>query len=561
MTDYKASKRITGTNAERIGLSTNPDTLGTSANGTNTGVTLDTTNEKLGSGCYSFDANLDYTRMDAGATTFTDKGTIALWIKATNNVSARTAISSKADASTNPQIMVRGTDTDQFEMVIAGIAETIPPAVTEGTWYHVAITWDQTANVCKAYLNGSLEATKSNGGTDFTGNDTCRWIIGQGYNVTQATRTWDGLIDDFGLWSRILEDSEIADLATPQGYKGGNFGGGGTNTTAGGGGAGGAGATDTSSGSGNGGIGKANPITGSEVGELSNGVYYLAGGGGGGSHTVGTNTRGLGGLGGGGDGGDSDDVPTAGTANTGGGGGGDTNGGTSTGQAGGSGVVIVSYKTSEITDDSSDGSLETGSNIPSGYAIRKFTSSGTFSIQSGSGNVQYVIIAGGGGSGSNVGGGGGAGGFITNTKSMSAGDYTVTVGAGGAGCNVGNNTRAVNGGNSVFDGVTALGGGFGADNDISPNINAGNGGSGGGGTYRSGATLGGSGSAGLGALVSSLSDTSGLKAYYSMDTNTNNTCPNDAVKVNPNIQSNSIWEASDTGKHYIFDGSAWTEVA
>ena len=151
MTDYKASKRITGTNAERIGLSTNPDTLGTSANGTNTGVTLDTTNEKLGSGCYSFDANLDYTRMDAGATTFTDKGTIALWIKATNNVSARTAISSKADASTNPQIMVRGTDTDQFEMVIAGIAETIPPAVTEGTWYHVAITWDQTANVCKSY--------------------------------------------------------------------------------------------------------------------------------------------------------------------------------------------------------------------------------------------------------------------------------------------------------------------------------------------------------------------------------------------------------------------------
>lgn len=28
-----------------------------------------------------------------------------------------------------------------------------------------------------------------------------------------------------------------------------------------------------------------------------------------------------------------------------------------------------------------------------------------------------------------------------------------------------------------------------------------------------------------------------------------------------NLQTNSIWEESDTGKHYIWTGSAWTEVA
>ena len=68
---------------------------------------------------------------------------------------------------------------------------------------------------------------------------------------------------------------------------------------------------------------------------------------------------------------------------------------------------------------------------------------------------------------------------------------------------------------------------------------------------------------GTGALVSSLSDTSGLKAYYSMDTNTSNTCPNDAVTVNPNIQSNSIFETTDTNKHYVWNSSTntWTEVA
>ena len=73
-----------------------------------------------------------------------------------------------------------------------------------------------------------------------------------------------------------------------QGYAGGTHVGAGTYGAAGGGGAGAVGEPDTSSKSGNGGAGKANPITGSEVGELSSGVYYLAGGGGGGSHTGGT---------------------------------------------------------------------------------------------------------------------------------------------------------------------------------------------------------------------------------------------------------------------------------
>jgi len=33
------------------------------------------------------------------------------------------------------------------------------------------------------------------------------------------------------------------------------------------------------------------------------------------------------------------------------------------------------------------------------------------------------------------------------------------------------------------------------------------------------------------------------------------------TSATPNIQTNSIWEESDTGKHYIWSGSAWTEVA
>ena len=58
-------------------------------------------------------------------------------------------------------------------------------------------------------------------------------------------------------------------------------------------------------------------------------------------------------------------------------------------------------------------------------------------------------------------------------------------------------------------------------------------------------------------LVSSLTDTSKLKAYYSMDTNTSNTCPNDAVVINPTIATNTIFEETDTAKYRWWDGSEW----
>lgn len=98
-----------------------------------------------------------------------------------------------------------------------------------------------------------------------------------------------------------------------------------------GGGGGGAGAAGVFGGAGGAGI--ANPITGSTVGQLSSGTYYIAGGGGG--------TFGAGGLGGGGQGGN---LPTRqpGTANTGGGGGGGYN--NDGGSNGGSGVVIFRYQ-------------------------------------------------------------------------------------------------------------------------------------------------------------------------------------------------------------------------
>jgi len=123
------------------------------------------------------------------------------------------------------------------------------------------------------------------------------------------------------------------------------------------------------------------------------------------------------------------------------------------------------------------------------YTIHTFTGSATFT-PSFNGQVEVLVVAGGGGGGQNHGGGGGgAGGLLyASSYGVSAGSgITVTVGSGGA--------IAGNGSNSVFGGLTTIGGGLGASEGAN---NGGNGGSGGGGTGFSTATNGGSGIPGQG---------------------------------------------------------------
>lgn len=78
-----------------------------------------------------------------------------------------------------------------------------------------------------------------------------------------------------------------------------------------------------------------------------------------------------------------------------------------------------------------------------GYTIHTFTSSGNFTVNSGSKSVEYIVVGGGGGGGDNTAsnfiwsGGGGAGGLRTGTTTLSAGyysssNYALAVGAGGA---------------------------------------------------------------------------------------------------------------------------------
>ena len=142
------------------------------------------------------------------------------------------------------------------------------------------------------------------------------------------------------------------------------------------------------------------------------------------------------------------------------------------------------------------GVIATGGNVTSepgnGYKYHIFTSPGSLVVsEAGPGAVEYLVVAGGGSGSARHGGGGGAGGLRTNVSgdplagssmTLSVTTYPVSVGDGASPVGPGSSaTQGNKGSDSVFNSITATGGG-GATNHLTPSpqcVPVGSGGSGG----------------------------------------------------------------------------------
>lgn len=211
-----------------------------------------------------------------------------------------------------------------------------------------------------------------------------------------------------------------------------------------------------------GGDGIACSITGEEL--------WYGGGGGGNGGWYRTGLLAAGGKGGGGKGGYVNDDNGGGggedgvNGTGGGGGGGGSKGNPWThGGRGGDGIVIIRF----VQTFADDSKAATGGNTvvkdkANGWMIHTFTEDGTFEIPN-STYVDVLLVGGGGGGGNGYGaaGGGGAGGMLVlEHVTLLAGKHPVTVGAGGRG-GIRDREDGEDGGNTVFNGRTAVGGGGG----------------------------------------------------------------------------------------------------
>jgi hypothetical protein len=85
--------------------------------------------------------------------------------------------------------------------------------LTLDTWYHIVVTYDVSTHTATIYLNGSLYSSSSTGTTFAIYNSNCDFMVGAVYNATNGDYGHtDGVFDEFGIWSRVLDSGEVSSL-------------------------------------------------------------------------------------------------------------------------------------------------------------------------------------------------------------------------------------------------------------------------------------------------------------------------------------------------------------
>lgn len=80
--------------------------------------------------------------------------------------------------------------------------------ITASTWYHVVGIHDAGANTLSLIVNDGTPASISHTGGAIDGTAP----FGLGGDVNSAVNNWNGLIDEFGLWKRVLTAGEVTEL-------------------------------------------------------------------------------------------------------------------------------------------------------------------------------------------------------------------------------------------------------------------------------------------------------------------------------------------------------------
>ncbi len=83
----------------------------------------------------------------------------------------------------------------------------------DGVWYHLALVFDgqNPANErTRMYINGVLEATQYHPDARVNQSASSLWVGDVGENTVGFT--WDGALDEIGIWNTALTEAEIGDL-------------------------------------------------------------------------------------------------------------------------------------------------------------------------------------------------------------------------------------------------------------------------------------------------------------------------------------------------------------
>jgi len=220
----------------RYDLGTDANDSQGSINGTATGVTWVSDAYKLGTGAYSFDESSSGRVVFGSASDWqflhnsNSKWTFATWYKRPTNfagsISGNLTFLAETTDGAGHGIGIKydnrgGTNQNHF-LQVEMITDSNQLVVQlqknnfwadDDDWHHLCITWDSTiANTnMVVYLDGVQEATANKTSYAPTNTDSGDPLtIGGG--VDGHTRYGDWTLDDIGIWKRVLTATEISDL-------------------------------------------------------------------------------------------------------------------------------------------------------------------------------------------------------------------------------------------------------------------------------------------------------------------------------------------------------------
>lgn len=101
--------------------------------------------------------------------------------------------------------------TSKLNLQVAGVGSIADSntALSTGTWYNVGVTFDDATNAVTYFLNGVADGTTTNSGA--LSNVTASFNVGR-RSYTGYEGYFDGIIDELGIWGKILSSTEITDL-------------------------------------------------------------------------------------------------------------------------------------------------------------------------------------------------------------------------------------------------------------------------------------------------------------------------------------------------------------
>jgi len=171
---------------------------------------------KLGTGAYDFDGSGDYVEVNGLKTVFNGatKLSVAGWIYPRDNVD-ETLLGQWNGSGNSDKIMdlhINGSNKLELSLRTGGTnyITTSSTSINENEWQHVAMTYDGATTTVKLYINGTLDVTDTSNPSSLqtgTGSPALFGIYGD-----KSSNPFDGILDDWGVWSRVLTATEIETL-------------------------------------------------------------------------------------------------------------------------------------------------------------------------------------------------------------------------------------------------------------------------------------------------------------------------------------------------------------